>query len=203
MSGVTLTLSCAPLPLSRAEILRYAGAREESEETARALDECLAEIEGKLTCGVCYREFPVRVQGECVTLPFAEIPSRALARNLLGCEHVILLAATVGLAPDRLMARYATLHPTKALFFQAIGTERIEALCDSAVAMLSDGLAHTGYALRPRFSPGYGDLPLSFQREIFAVLEPARHIGLSLNDSLLMSPTKSVTALIGVYKCKE
>jgi len=52
--------------------------------------------------------------------------------------------------------------------------------------------------LKPRFSPGYGDLPLETQREIFDVLDCSRRIGLMLNDSLLMSPTKSVTAFVGV-----
>ena len=51
---------------------------------------------------------------------------------------------------------------------------------------------------RPRFSPGYGDLPLEVQRTLFSLLEPMRHIGLSLTDSLLMSPTKSVTAFVGL-----
>ena len=52
--------------------------------------------------------------------------------------------------------------------------------------------------LEPRFSPGYGDLPLSAQKNIFAVLDPERRIGLTLNSSLLMSPSKSVTAFVGL-----
>lgn len=51
---------------------------------------------------------------------------------------------------------------------------------------------------RPRFSPGYGDLPINMQKDIFAALDCPRKIGLSLNESLLMSPSKSVTAIIGV-----
>lgn len=51
---------------------------------------------------------------------------------------------------------------------------------------------------RPRFSPGYGDLPLALQRDIFHALDCARKIGLTLNDSLMMSPAKSVTAIIGI-----
>ena len=60
-----------------------------------------------------------------------------------------------------------------------------------------------GETLRPRFSAGYGDLPLEYQRRIFDLLDPPTHIGLTLNDSYLMSPSKSVTALIGVEKIKE
>lgn len=52
--------------------------------------------------------------------------------------------------------------------------------------------------LKPRFSAGYGDLPLEVQKDIFRVLDCPRKIGLTLNDSLLMSPTKSVTAIVGI-----
>ena len=94
----------------------------------------------------------------------------------------------------------------------AIGAERIESLCDCLQQQLSAHFASEGLFLQRRFSPGYGDLPLAMQREIFQVLDCSRQLGLSLNDSLLMSPSKSVTALaglkhgacpVGQEKCRE
>lgn len=82
---------------------------------------------------------------------------------------------------------------------QAVGAERIESLCNAFVQMLRD----EGMHMRPRFSPGYGDLPLAAQKEIFRALDCARHIGLSLNDSMLMSPSKSVTAIIGLTEGED
>jgi hypothetical protein len=73
---------------------------------------------------------------------------------------------------------------------QAIGTERIETLCD----VFCDGLGQT----RLRFRPGYGDLKLAAQQVIFEQLDCARQIGLTLNDSLVMSPSKAVTAIVGL-----
>ena len=55
-----------------------------------------------------------------------------------------------------------------------------------------------GMSLRPRFSPGYGDLPLTVQKEFMTLLDCAHLIGINLNESLLMSPSKSVTAIIGM-----
>ena len=55
-----------------------------------------------------------------------------------------------------------------------------------------------GLYLRPRYSPGYGDLPLEMQRDISRILNMPKEIGVSLTQSLLMTPSKSVTALIGV-----
>ena len=49
-----------------------------------------------------------------------------------------------------------------------------------------------------RYSPGYGDLPLELQREIIRVLDCGRTIGITLTESLLMQPSKSVTAVIGM-----
>ncbi len=167
-------------PVDRREILRYAGVRGDAPEIGAILDECLDEIENKLTYKVCYGEFPVSF--------FDTVESEALHKHLEGCEKAVLFAATVGIGVDRLIARYSSISPTKSLLFQAIGAERIEALCDEFNSEFAGG----------RFSPGYGDLPLEFQKEIFKVLDCPKRIGLTLNESMLMSPSKSVTAIIGV-----
>ena len=93
---------------------------------------------------------------------------------------------------------FGKISPAKALIFQAIGAERIEALCEAFARDIHDRCGKIGAATGPRFSPGYGDLPLDIQKNIFAALDCPRKIGLSLNESLLMSPTKSVTAIIGI-----
>lgn len=175
-------------PVDRREILRYAGVREESPEGEALLDQCLSEALGKLTYKVCFREFPIIFKESSVDLGFAQTASRDLLKNLEGCGSIILFAATVGIGIDRLIARYSSLSPAKALFLQAIGAERIEALCD----------LFNGEYPGARFSPGYGDLPLGLQRDIFAALDCPARLGLSLNESMLMSPSKSVTAIIGV-----
>ena len=77
---------------------------------------------------------------------------------------------------------------------QAIGAERIESLCN----VFENELIRQGHELGTRFSPGYGDLPLELQKDIFAALDCPKQIGVSLNDSMLMSPSKSVSAIIGL-----
>lgn len=172
--------SYAAPPVDRREILRYAGVRGDMPEIEVLLDECIAEIADKLTYKVCYSEFPADY--------FDYVGSASLRKHLDGCDRIILFAATVGIEIDRLIARYASISPTKSLLFQAIGAERIEALCDLFNSEFGGS----------RFSPGYGDLPIELQKDIFAALDCPRKIGLSLNESMLMSPSKSVTAIIGV-----
>ena len=186
-----------PAPeINERECFRYAGTNFKvvSEEERALYEACLKEVEQKLTYKVCWGRFPVKRGESGLDFGFLQTDSKALLKNLEGCEEVIVFAATIGLELDRLIRRYTNLSPAKALFFQAIGAERIESLCDA----FCDELKEEGLRLRPRFSPGYGDLPLEMQKDIFRVLDCPRKIGLTLNESLLMSPSKSVTAIIGV-----
>ena len=195
MSAVYVKEYTAP-PLDRREILRYLRTETAGETLERELNEALKEALPVLSYRLCYAEFALGMaQGE-IDLGFARVASRDLAKNLAGCTHVVVFAATLGVGLDRLIARYSNLSPIRALCLQAIGAERIEALCDCFCTDLR--YASFGGRVHARFSPGYGDLPLDFQRHIFRVLEPPRRIGLTLNESLLMSPTKSVSALVGI-----
>ncbi len=173
-------------PVNRKEIFRYLNAQDSRLEAL--VDECLEELLPLLSYRVCSAPFPLTFGETTVDLGFALTDSKDLRKNLRGCNEITVFAATVGIAPDRLLARYQVISPAKALCINAIATERIEALCDA--------FTQTQGKCRPRFSPGYGDLPLELQRQIFAALEPG-NIGLTLNESLLMSPAKSVTAIIG------
>lgn len=195
MNSVILSKAYQEPPFCEREILRYAGCKEADSAISALLSECIKEVRDKLTYKVCYRELPLMVDGDVCDFNVFKLQSEKLALNLKDCKSVILFAATVGVDIDRLIAKYGRISPSKALMLQAIGAERIEALCDKFCA---DTSREMNVALRPRFSPGYGDLPLRIQKEIFAVLDCSKRIGLSLNDSLLMSPSKSVTAFVGI-----
>ena len=187
----TLTLS-AP-QVDKREILRYAGVRGEGESIMPLLDECLAEADKILVYKVCYAE--IERESEYGKKLFAQ---DGLKDYLSECFTAVILGATVGIELDRLISKYGRLSPTKALLFQAIGAERIEALCDRFWCDFQKTVMSKGAKALPRISPGYGNFPLESQRELFAVLDLNRKIGLSLNDSLLMSPSKSVTAVFGI-----
>ena len=126
--------------------------------------------------------------------------SRNLAANLAQCGRVILIAATLGLVADKLLQKYEIMNMTKAAITQACGAACIEAYCNILQEQICKEVSTDDrtFYLRPRFSPGYGDLPLHYQKVIFEELECTKRIGLTLTDSLLMYPTKSVSALIGL-----
>lgn len=185
-------------PLRREEALRYAGVKTPTPELSVLLEDAWKEAEPLLSGKVCWQEFPMMTDGDRIDLGFIKLRSDSLESHFSGCERVMVFAATLGLPLDRLIARYSPLSPARALMLQAIGTERVEALCNVFCEEIRKEAESSGLCTTSRFSPGYGDLPLSLQQDIFRVLDCPRRIGLSLNESLLMSPSKSVTAMIGI-----
>ena len=174
------------------EILRYAGGRDE--ETAVLIKDCLKECENLLAPALCYRTFEVNVEDGVCDFGDFSVKSSDLSVNLKNCKKAVIFCATIGTAFDRLLIKYSRLSPARALIFQSIGAERIEALCDA----FCEHLKAEGYTVRPRFSAGYGDLPLSVNKEIFSALSPEEAVGVTLSEGMLMTPTKSVTAFVGL-----
>lgn len=198
MKGVEVKSVTLP-EISIREVMRYLGCRDSNERINEEIDSCICEARGAFASRVVFTELDVRIDGKICDFGSFSIHSSALAKNLLGCYKVIVFAATAGMKTDRLIAKYSRLSPSRSVIFQAIGTERVEALCD---AFCDEYEKEQGVSLKPRFSPGYADLKIEHQRDIFKLLDCPKNIGVSLNDSLLMSPSKSVTAFVGI-KCKE
>ncbi len=193
--SIILTKSYTPPPINEKEVLRYAGVRCADGKTEELLRSAVKECLDVFTYNACYKELSVSMCGKEVDFGAFKVSSSDLAKNLSGCDRAMIFAATVGIGIDRLILKHSRLSPSRAVMLGAIGAERIEALCDMLCADIGFGLE-----VRPRFSPGYGDLALDVQRDIFALLDAPRKIGISLNESLSMSPTKSVTAIMGIKK---
>lgn len=198
MNTSVLTKFYEEPPVDMGEILRYMGCRKEEGQILSLAKDCLSEALPKLEYKICYRQFAIHVEPCKTDLSFMVSYSKDLCGNLEGCTRVVLFAATCGIEIDRLISKYGSISPAKALCFQAIGAERIESLCNTFNEQIRRSFSEQGLLTKPRFSPGYGDFPLEAQKDMFSVLDCYRKIGLSLNDSLLMSPSKSVTAIIGL-----
>ena len=142
----------------------------------------------------------IRPSDYSTTVSFADVilQSRDLGRNLSGCSQVALLAATIGPQVDALIRRHSSLDPVYASILQATGAMFIEELVDLVNSEIKKIAAGQGLKTRPRYSPGYGDVPLQVQKDFFRLL-PCTRIGLTLMDTLIMAPEKSVTAFVGLY----
>ena len=185
------------------EAARYLGYRSVKPDAAveTMIEVCIAEVEATAVPRSIHERFPLTFSGEGkFQVASLHLESRSLERNLAGCEEVYLFAATLGIAVDTLIKRVAVMDTANGTVMQAAAAAVIEAFCDAENEKLRQEAESEGLYLRPRFSPGYGDLSLDCQRDFLYLLKAQKNIGLTVTDSGLMVPIKSVTAIIGISK---
>ena len=189
------------IPFDEKEILRYAMLPSYAPRPEELpLKECLEAARGAARCRAVWCRFPIRKDGDRLDLGFARTDSRDLKEHLAGCGEILLFACTAGAETDRRIARAKLLSPARGLLMHAIGAQQVEGACDRLCRQLEEQFPDR--QLTDRYSPGYGDLPLTLQREVMEALDCGRTVGITLTDSLLMTPSKSVTAIIGMKEKK-
>ena len=86
----------------------------------------------------------------------------------------------------------------KSVVLQACAAAYLEEYCDDLQLSIGEELKAQKKWLRPRFSPGYGDFDIHHQDDILRMLDTAKKIGLTLTGGNMLTPSKSVTAVIGL-----
>lgn len=191
----------AELTVNRRTVLAYL--RMGGKEPDAALLERLERIEKAMLAAArpkaYWRLEPVTfAEDGSYTVGPLKLQSKDLLRHLKGCRHAYLFCATLGAEVDALARRYSMTSGADALIAQAVGASLIETWCDACEADLLAEPAVAGESLRFRYAPGYGDLPLELQRELLSLLDSTRRAGIVLSPNLLMIPSKSISAIIGV-----
>lgn len=154
---------------------------------------CKAELFSCLEVRYAYAVLPVEIRDNICSFGRIAASSQDLANRLDGCHSAFLFAVTTGFAVDRLIAKNTALSAAKGFITDGLASAAAEAAADVVDIRLR------GENAKPaRFSPGYGDLALSTQREVLDLLDAQRQIGITLNRSLLMTPAKSITAFAGI-----
>ena len=200
MSVTLLGFDAKDLPVSLPDAMRYMGVKGDVPEICTAIEKLLPKLREAAVPRACFCETAVDCDGEWLSIGGIRTKSEALGKNLEGCSSAYVFAATLGVDTDRLVSRYLKLEPSKAVILGALGSAMIESWCDEVCAALERKQQNIGNCIKPRFSPGYGGFDLTAQRDISALLETEKRIGLYFTDSLMMIPEKSVTAVVGIYK---
>ena len=117
---------------------------------------------------------------------------------MAGCSRMLVFGATLGTEADILIRRETAVNIAMGAVMQAAAAAYIEEYCDDIQTELYNRFRAEGEPLGDRFSPGYGDFALEYQRELFAILDCPRQIGLTLTEDFIMIPSKSVTAVIPI-----
>ena len=193
------------MEVNRREIFRYLGygATPPDEATAQLAEECLHDLAQYAACKSIHRSFRLTRQDDTLYFGGLTVTSRNLGKNLRGCSEVVLFAATLGPAVDRLIARYSHMQMSRAAVMQAAAAAYIEEYCDTCQREITAQAHARGLFVRPRFSPGYGDFSIEHQRALTRVLDTPRRIGLTVTEGLALVPGKSVTAVMGLSPTDE
>lgn len=165
-----------------------------------SLDRCTAALCEAVRPRTVWRLLPVTHEGEHVTLGTLPLGGRDIAKHLRGCDAAILLAATLTSAADDLIRRAEHADLMDAVMLDAAAGAAIEAVCDELTEALRERFAPEYPFLTERFSAGYGDFPLTQQRDLIQLLDAPRKIGLTVTPNQMLLPLKSVTAVIGLSK---
>lgn len=196
MTSTVFTEEFSSPEINRHEILRYMGVKDENCDINALLDSCLNEVMPILKYKICSIVSDISLQAPLVNVADLTFESKSLSRHFIGCDRAVIFSSTLGIGIDRCISRYSRISPARAFCIQSIGAERIESLCNFFCNSLKDEYGN----ITSRFSPGYGDLDINVQKDILSLLNSAKNIGLTLNDSMIMSPSKSVTALVGIIR---
>ena len=172
--------------VNRDEVLRYLGYRrqEADDAVAELADTCLEELKRCAAAKYISRTFAMDIRGACVSFGGVAVHSDMLANHLEGCREVIAFAGTLGAPVDRLIHRYSQTTMSRAVVMQAAATAMLEAYCDEWMGELGREARERGLYLRAQFGPGYGDFSIAHQAD--------------MTDSYMLTPTKSLTCLLGL-----
>lgn len=185
--------------ISIKEAARYIGIRTApDEQTAKLFEKYEKIVRSRLRPAYVYREAEIDFKEGFVALSGMYVPltGKSIQKLLEGCNRAVILGATVSAEADRLIRETSVVDMAAAVVVDALCSAAIEQVCDMAETEIFGDMPKNMRTYR--FSPGYGDLPIELQKDWLNYLNAQRRIGLSCTDSYLLTPTKSVTAIIGI-----
>lgn len=188
--------------LNREEAFRYMGSkgREIPENLTALSEECEKKLLSAIAPKYCWKVFDIEKTAEGIEVKNTPLIFKGndIAKHLEGCEKAVLMCATVSLGADNVIRSYGAAAMEKAVIADSLASAAIEQVCDIAEAEIQRQLVD--YNFTWRFSPGYGDFPLEIQGDFLKVLDAPKRIGVNITQSLMLMPSKSVTAVMGLSK---
>ncbi|MGN0665688.1 MAG: methionine synthase [Huintestinicola sp.] len=192
--------------IDRQEALRYMCCTDESSigsTAARYIDECEKRMTDVIAPKCTYRYFSIAEfrddnSGKAVILEGCSLAltGEDIYKHLNGCSGAVILCATIGAAADKLIRIMQVEDMAKAVIADALASSAVESVCNKAEEHIRAEFPDKW--LTWRYSPGYGDLPIDMQKQLLAVIDAPKKIGVCTGESHMLTPIKSVTAIMGV-----
>ncbi len=185
--------------LNTDEVLRYMGCPPEKADQALRgqVESCTRELLGAVRPRWSWRAVEISFEAGGVRLENGLLlPGEDLKAHLSGCGRAAIFCATLGAEADALIRRAERLDMGRALTLDCCASAAVEEACGQIEGELQGKFPGCSFPFR--YSPGYGDLPLEVQGPLLDLLDAPRRAGLCATASHLLTPRKSVTAILGV-----
>jgi 5-methyltetrahydrofolate--homocysteine methyltransferase len=194
-----LSKSIQVTSLNRAETLRYLQCDNSiSEDFSKLIDDCEMQILKAIQPRYLYQIFNITHLEDCVYVEGTNLKlyGNDIIEHLKGCEKAILMCATISANVDRVIRMAEISDMAKALVLDVLSSVAIENVCNQVDGIIKE--EYPQYYQTWRFSAGYGDFPIDVQRDFLNALNAPKRIGLCVTDTNIMTPRKSVTAVMGL-----
>ncbi len=191
--------------IDKKEVLRYRGHKGGSipQQLDNVTDEIIEKIKEYITPRFVAGRFAIGMEENGVLLENGLLlQGQDIKKHLAGCDECYIFCATAGVGADSFIRQNTARGSLYSLVADGAATAAVEAICDSVENSLRESLRPENRWLTWRYSPGYGDFPFTQQPDILALLKADRMIGVTCNQSCMMIPAKSVTAVMGIAKTK-
>ena len=195
--------------VNQEEALRYLGYTGQAidDSLIRRLEHMAASCEDELNPAFTWRVFQIDEEGcrwerqPLVALRQSSMvfEGNSITTHLKGAQAAACLAATLGTESERKLRVLSATSPLDAMLFDACCNALIEDVAQAAQDDIATEAAKADLHARMRFSPGYGDLPLAVQPQFIQELDARRRLGITVGKSLLLTPAKSITAIVGLF----
>ncbi len=190
----------------RADVLRYLGHSGQpiTEDLQQRIEDGIVRCETMLTPQYIWQAYgliaPVDRSG-CYRVADTTLVFEGddIFAYLAGADGVVLLAATLGAESERTLQILGRTDALDQLIYDAACNDLIEWCADEVCAEIARDAAEHGRMCAQRYSPGYGDFDLAIQPRFLEVLQTPKRLGLTISDGGLLIPTKSITAMIGLF----
>lgn len=186
-----------PIEIDDGEVLRYLKSREDS-ALLTDIKAAKQRLQTVLSPAAAAAAFPLQKENSELYCGELLLQGNSIKKHLSGCKSCVAMALTLGFGADRLIASLGQTDPYGALLLDACATAAVEDLADQITERARESYC-PNKKITYRFSPGYGDLPLSLQPQLLDLIDARRQLGLTVSASMLLSPIKSVTAFFGVF----
>ena len=155
---------------------------------------CDSELKKVVNACFVYRVFDYR--DETLVDSGFVLEGKTIKEHLNGYDKCACLCVTLGSEVDNLIRKKQITSMAEAMMIDNMASYLVEKACDEAEKIVENKL--NAKDKTSRYGLGYGDFPITKQKEFLEMLDASRQVGVHANEASMLMPTKSVTCLIGI-----